>query len=107
MTIVQLQKAARTSERRALTIPHRREPMILRYSASENAFRVSVEIFPSEPSDRVNFAQASSLGNSEIRTASYWPIVRYHVCSFPPSPSAVFLAASRRDGLSLIFEIPC
>ena len=70
-------------------------PTMLRYSPSVNALRVSVVTLPSAPADRANFATASSLGNSEIITASYCPMVKY------------LLAASSRAGLSLIFAIPC
>ena len=53
-----------------LSSPPQRDPQIFRYSASGNAVNVSVEMFPSAPADNVNFAQASALGNSEIRRAS-------------------------------------
>lgn|SRR5215469_3976114 len=46
------------------------ELMIFRYSASLNAFKVWVVIFPSELTDSMNFAQTSSLGNSAMITAS-------------------------------------
>src|SRR5882762_8785592 len=52
-------------------------PMIFRNSASVNAFKVSVEMFPSAPAESANLAHASSLGNSEIKTASYRPMVKY------------------------------
>jgi len=58
---------------------YERPPTMLRYSASLNAFRVSVVMLPSAPTDSMNLAPASSLGNSEINTASYRPMVKYHV----------------------------
>jgi hypothetical protein len=54
-----------------------REATILRYSVSVKAFRVCVVTLPIDPVDSMNFALASSLGNSEIITASYFPMVKY------------------------------
>jgi hypothetical protein len=44
------------------------------------------------PVDSMNFALASSLGNSETITASYFPMVKYKAWIFPPGASAVFVA---------------
>jgi hypothetical protein len=74
---------------------------------SVKAFRVLVVTLPIAAVDSMNFALASSLGNSEMITASYIPMVKYQAWIFPPAASAAFLAASSRAGLSLIFAAPC
>jgi len=67
---------------------------------------VCVVTLPMDPVDSKNFALAASLGNSEISTASYFPMVKYQAWIFPPAASAAFLALSSRAGLSLIFAAP-
>jgi hypothetical protein len=58
-------------------LPQGNEATILRYSVSVKAFNVWVETLPIAPVESMNRAAASSSGNSEISTASYFPIVKY------------------------------
>jgi hypothetical protein len=56
-------------------IAYASEPMILRYSSSENAFSVLVRTLPPPATQRMNFATDSSFGASMWATMSKSPIV--------------------------------